>query len=71
MTLLCNFLNILQKLNTREKSSGRMLFGLKIIFPLEKIRKILKNMHARAWTNNDGFSKVRNSLIYNKCLHQV
>ena len=44
MTLLCNFLNILQKLNTREKSSGRMLFGLKIIFHLEKIKKILKNM---------------------------
>ena len=44
MTLLCNFLNILQKLNSREKSSGRMLFGMKIIFPLEKIRSTLKNM---------------------------
>ena len=44
MTLLCNFLNILQKLNSTEKSSGRMLFGMKIIFPLEKIRSTLKNM---------------------------
>ena len=44
MTLLCNFLNILQKLNSREKSSRRMLFGMKLLFPLEKIRSTLKNM---------------------------
>ena len=44
MTLLCNFLNILQKLNSREKKSGRMLFGMKLLFPLEKIRSTLKNM---------------------------
>jgi len=70
MTLLCYFLNLLTKLNSRDKNSNRMLAGMKNFFPLELIKKSLKNLDDFYFLKLEMLQFLTNTYIKSKKLDE-